>query len=1529
VIAEPTYTFNIFVYGLVLNGNYSDIKRTGNSLITQYSSGKTFHLGVALVAYTDTVGSKNNITAAQPITISYGTDKRANFTVIPTDYNKVVTNNEGVIIGFTEDVNPVTDIAWIDVTQLFTESGEGAITASYSIEAKSEGQYKTFTGSYTLPIASIKNEVVNLRYSGDIVNGTTNAEFSTDRDNSEYRLQGYIIKNNNVSNPEVISLDNLSYTNLVPGLNQFIVKAVNRNNPDVFTDYIAVDVICTVGLNQAVVAVNNVKDTIANNGVAELYSLTVYSPTGGDNINIDTYVTDTLQLNEEEIPASALVKSDVVSDSSYEEKNGGFVFSSKYQKYMEISGGGEQYLYIKAGNNWYKFLTIVDDSVYTNTYRDMVVEPLNNNLTYYPSGISLTFDQIKGCVNNVFRTKAYFPSNYNVNPSLEVSDGWVEESGRNIFRVSAQTTPVFDVPQALNLQDQFTLEFGFKSYNLSNTHAPVVTIGNLQLRPLELCWDVNTTADKELDNDIFTARNSQFQENVETHIVMTVKKGAKITDDGIYYPDYLDAYGTENNLAKLNNQTINLVRIYINGSIDREYILKDDELNTLKAASMQINPTGSDIDFYVLRVYNSTALNFDQVKRNYLSFLKSKESKLAFYNANDILGTNGEISFNKCLGKYNTIVYVLPAGYKKIDGTTNDTGRFPNRAWGYTNNSPAQDNVMKEAKVSMFINYADPTINSTYGGRLDNMQIKSQGSSAERYLIWNVGSQMNKFKDENDKKIKSWFTPYSNLGPDNRFIENPTGKTNYYLMPPYDGEVDQTPYRATKFVGKVNFASSMQSHKLGASRLYDDAFKNNAISMPQCIEGATYGSKKAPHDEPFLYFYWEPNMDNDQVKNCELADIIAAGAQVKFMGFHTWGPAKTDKAYMGINDNVPEYFIVEGGENKDVAVNFRVPWHALQRANKDENELTTDDLKSYQLEFAPTTDYDPTQSWKRLLIHDESICYSGTSGAWDVDAGLEDKAIIKTEDGVTSFWKISENAHNSINRFRAFYDYVYSHDYTFNVCAATTPDPSNSVSNDEFGNPVLEEDGSVSTKWDVKKKYLVTSNTSPIAGYTEHRPFDLYRYEPYSQQWVPAGVSYDRANNRWNRLTIWDMSGLNSSVRDIDANRNAIKMRIWGTWSNSGVAAGNGKKGDTRVTDGEITQFIHLQDIAFHQALVKFLSGTDNRAKNTYFQMVGPLYHTVEVSPAVYYTQEEIDAAQEGDDAYGKTVEDIKTAAVTSFEPINAPGTQAYEDSYKIRMFGWDLDTIIITDNNGLQTKPYNLVEASYNHDHDKYWGDAHNIFFYMFDQGYEDYIKQQLRGILIKAFANPNVVNTANYFYKNFFDIQDNQFPAVAYNHQAKIYYENAQFIFDSKIIDVYTNNNVDVPLSQSHGCAAPCEKQFMQKRYDFLATYTKRVIGDDYYNFTSSTGGSGVTEARLRMQFVPYQDFYPTYYWNRDDNFKYLAVLEDSQFDTNKYLAKTGHQYDVKLHETSEGINNALQSLNKYKELTITGIQNRTFSV
>ena len=1494
VIAEPTYTYNIYVYGLVLNGDYSNIKRTGDTLITQYSSGKTFHLGVAFVAYTDTVGSKNNITAAQPITISYGNNNSANFNIIPIDYQKVVTDSQGVIIGLADGVDPLTNLAWLDITSLFTESRSGQITASYSIESKSEGQYKLFEGSYTLGINNINNEVVNLFYNGSIINGTTIAQFTTDSDNSQYKLEGWIYKN---GVKEVINLPTLEYPSMVAGLNQFIVRAVNKNNTVVSTDYITIDVICTVDLNRGIIAVNDVRNTIANNGVATLYNLTVYSPTGTDEMQISTYVADQDYQNLSIIPDSALVKQDIITDTSYTQ-NDGTVFSTSYQKYMEIGGGGEQYLYIKIGdNNWYNFLTQESGDSYVQNSQRMTVEPLNQSLTYYANGVSLSFDQIKGCLNNVFKTKEYYPNAYNVNTELEISDGWIEEGGRNIFRVTAQDTPVLNIPLALNLQDQFTLEFGFKTYNISDEHKPILTIGNLQLRPLELCWDVNKTADEELKDTVFTARNSQFQENVETHILVTVKKGATIQDEGIYYPNYLDQYGSQEALNTLNQQSINLVRIFINGVIDREFILQDSELNALKNASLQINPKGCDVDFYLLRVYNAVNINFEQVKRNYLSFLKNKQDKLDFYNANDILGNNGEISFNKCRDKYNTIVYVFPAGQKKVLGTTNDSGRFPNRAWGYNNNSPEQDNVMKSAHVSIFVNYADAATNRIYGGRLNHIRCKSQGSSAERYLIWNVGSAMDKFKNNSGKKIKSMFTPYSNLNESNRFATH-VDETNYYVMPKYDGEADETSYKAKKLVGKVNFASSMQSHKQGACRLFDDAYKkilpNN---MPKTVAEAQYGSKKAVHQEAFLYFYWEPNMTNDEVANCDLADIIAAGQNVKFMGFHTWGPGKGDKAYFGYSDYTPEYIIIEGDENKDPAANFQVPWHALQRAN--EEHPTEANMNTYALSDFPTVDYNPDNSAERLVIYDENICYNGRSGAFAVDFGLKDDP--EAEAGPVSFWEFTEPAKISLNKFRAFHDFVYKYDYTYVLV------------DDQHNNPET---------WNPIRKYCVSSNSFPYLqttynGLYSHSPGDIYRYESYSGKWVPAGIKYDRTTNKWDSINLRTLSGSNQQL-GVDIHRKNIKNTFL-----------NG-----------ISQFVNLNDAAFHQAFVKFLSGTDNRAKNTYYQIVGPLYKD-EVIPAVYYTQEEINNAIEGDDAFGKTTEDIKIPETTQIVK-----GEVSEDAYSIRFLGDDLDTILVTDNNGLQTKPYNLLEASYDESLSEYWGDAHNLFYYMFDQCYESLIKSMLEGILREAFSNNNNVdNKGTYFYKQFFNIQENQFPAIAYNHTAKIYYENAQFIYDSHIIDVYTNNGVEVPLSQSHGSSVACEKQFMQKRYNFLKTYVKQGA-EGSWNFVDSSGGSGASSVKIKLTFQPYQDFYPTYYWQQESFLKYIAELDNtiheyqdnkhympvsidaSQFDTLRYLAKAGKEYTTYISESTQSINGQILSTSLYKTINIAGINNGNVS-
>ena len=316
--------------------------------------------------------------------------------------------------------------------------------------------------------------------------------------------------------------------------------------------------------------------------------------------------------------------------------------------------------------------------------------------------------------------------------------------------------------------------------------------------------------------------------------------------------------------------------------------------------------------------------------------------------------------------------------------------RVPNFTWNI--DDPTDTDLYpnyKKKGATLFINYADEAINAQYGGRLNHGQVKGQGSSAKRYLWWNPQFALNKFKEKVDdpenpgqkieKKIKSEFLPYSTMNPDTYTFDPEAKPTKgYYNMPPYEGQVDQTPMEYTKMVGKINFASSMQSHKQGACKLYDDAYKS-AFGA-----GSLYsGGRKAVHEEAFLYFYWETDLED--VSKVEYADIMANFDKIKFAGFQTWGPGKGDNACSGYDEDLtPEYLMLEGGENSDPSVNFRVPWMALQRGDA-KNYATV----NYKLTDFPTVSKQDSldQPWKNLLIDDESVVYD-SRGAWDIDYGV-------------------------------------------------------------------------------------------------------------------------------------------------------------------------------------------------------------------------------------------------------------------------------------------------------------------------------------------------------------------------------------------------------------------------------------------------------------------------------------------------------------------------------------------------------------
>jgi hypothetical protein len=144
-----------------------------------------------------------------------------------------------------------------------------------------------------------------------------------------------------------------------------------------------------------------------------------------------------------------------------------------------------------------------------------------------------------------------------------------------------------------------------------------------------------------------------------------------------------------------------------------------------------------------------------------------------------------------------------------------------------------------------------------------------------------------------------------------------------------------------------------------------------------------------------------------------------------------------------------------------------------------------------------------------------------------------------------------------------------------------------------------------------------------------------------------------------------------------------------------------------------------------------------------------------------------------------------------------------------------------------------------------------------MFDQCFENQIIENLKAIIDKAYNGKDINDKESYFYKNFFKVQED-YPAVAYNHTSKLYYENAYVIWKNGVIPGYENNLGVDPIGQIHGSCLPCEKQFMTERMDFLNGYAQTNLSN--YYATDQVGGA--THAmKVMLEFTPYQDFYPNY--------------------------------------------------------------------
>ena len=503
-----------------------------------------------------------------------------------------------------------------------------------------------------------------------------------------------------------------------------------------------------------------------------------------------------------------------------------------------------------------------------------------------------------------------------------ITDGWISRqyNGKltKVLRVPAlrQLTmhynPFSDLvtPSANNA----TFEIDFIVDNIIDTTIPLITVGTVQ-KGLIIYPDhaILRTANLSSDN----SQNVAWAEGKRIHLAVTITSG----------------------------EAHSYVRMYVNGVMDREfsYNFNTDSFSQ-SGATITIGNNVSDVDIFSIRCYNY-GLTSRQICQDYVALMSSLEEKNAFSQANDITDDSDNISWSKCLGKYNVIGHTGPLLY--------------------------HDTINSTQKVNLEIHFANPSDgNSIIMQDVDN---KGQGTTAMTYYWWNQ-----QYSITDDTKL---------YHIDDVGMENPLSISGYALT--------ETEPLAKKLVGKVNFASSMQSHKLGLTWAYTDLYKqmlgteefgNDAPSQFSIMGNNV---RLAVYEKPFLFFQRERE-----------------GDPWVFRNLMTFGAGKGDKPTFGFKDatnKTPNMFMVEGADNNAQLALFNMPW--------DDNYI----------EYVPS---------------EEAWCYPGTT-IKNINFGF----------GRTDSNKIPNNP-EALNSIKNFFNFVYLHSTRIEY-GGRTPSELSLVGNDQ------------------------------------------------------------------------------------------------------------------------------------------------------------------------------------------------------------------------------------------------------------------------------------------------------------------------------------------------------------------------------------------------------------------------------------------------------------------------------------------------
>lgn len=503
------------------------------------------------------------------------------------------------------------------------------------------------------------------------------------------------------------------------------------------------------------------------------------------------------------------------------------------------------------------------------------------------------------------------------------NDGWVVNSTDNqrVLRVLSGASVVipYDVFSAFRTDNKSSttieIDFATRNLNYKGEEQAIFSIGSYTktgtLRGLEM---------KPLDGLFykFSQQNSHdydfhWQEDTRTHLMINIRNAVT---------------------AKEGTSAMSLVKIFINGIICREfkYTPQEDEFYDGVINPIVIGGNSAcDIDIYGIRCYKKDLADSDCMQ-NYKSSLPTALAKTSFKEANDIT-ISGEIAYTLAKEKYNCLVWYGDApnaiskgdtkGYLHLDvlnapeysgNICASSKSLPAKGQGTTAKTYYWWNQQYTVnKSSGTINVLFTNVHKDFGWLASDSNFKiSEKEATEdtplkdraKYPMYYEGTQIQGSAYEGlseDAKLEVTITV-----PDGWIDGNNNYRGQQYLVR------EDVPY-AQKLVLKINYASSMQSHKQGCTELYNDLYRAIVTSAPLTSDKA----RVSVLEKPFLYFV-QTSTDSQPI----------------FMGVGTFGSGKCDKLTWGFDKS--KHALLEGSKNNEPLTDMLVPFDHNVTYNEEE-----------------------------------------------------------------------------------------------------------------------------------------------------------------------------------------------------------------------------------------------------------------------------------------------------------------------------------------------------------------------------------------------------------------------------------------------------------------------------------------------------------------------------------------------------------------------------------------------------------------